>query len=344
MQGIALLAVLLMLGTAGSSPGHTATTTSERSRAAVSLFHPTWSSDGRRIAWTTTDLSIWVATADGGNARAVTGGIDALGKVRWLPDEKLVYWANSRLFVLTPGRRSSLLLDPAGDGFTLDARATRVATGAGPCGIGCVGPVVIKSLAGWAAWTIGGGKHGGKYAQDTSPTFSPDGSRIAFSRYLCDNRRGCSNAGIWVSPTAGGALEQITPTGGCPAWSPDGSRLIYVTDGSLRVVPAGGGASRVVLRDVGCNSSFPPSWAPDSRSVAAVDAFGQRQGKLVIADVTTRRSRVVTGLSFGAVTGFSWSPDSSELLVTASPTPNTCSSLWIVSATRLSGRLLRRCR
>ena len=49
-----------------------------------------------------------------------------------------------------------------------------------------------------------------------SPTWSPDGTRIAYS-----------NDGIWVMNADGTDPRQLTDTGFSPTWSPDGTRIAY---------------------------------------------------------------------------------------------------------------------
>ena len=61
---------------------------------------------------------------------------------------------------------------------------------------------------------------------DTSPRWSPDGSRIAFSRKVGDHLQ------LAVIPTDGGEARLLTDfelgVSGAPVWSPDGSRLAIV--------------------------------------------------------------------------------------------------------------------
>jgi len=59
--------------------------------------------------------------------------------------------------------------------------------------------------------------------QDYQPTWSPDGTQIAFS----SDRSGTHE--IWVIPITGGAATQVTTDGGsAPDWSPDGSQIAFV--------------------------------------------------------------------------------------------------------------------
>src|SRR5207253_11354343 len=169
---------------------------------------------------------------------------------------------------------------------SVDAGRTPVATGDASCSSGCYGLVRIWRLRGGTMREVGG-----RYVQNTSPSLSAGGSRIAFSRTLCERATGrCERpAGIWVASVRSGRLTRITRTGYCPDWSRDGRAIVYVdnVDGSLRVVPAVGGRSIRLLRDIGgCNLSSPPAWSPDARTIAAVDSHA---GGLRVVDARQRR-------------------------------------------------------
>ena len=69
------------------------------------------------------------------------------------------------------------------------------------------------------------------------PDWSPDGSRIAFSR----------RDEIFTARADGGGLRQLTSPGSDPAWSPDGKQIAFGRDGDLYVMGADGrGLKRVI--------------------------------------------------------------------------------------------------
>jgi len=79
--------------------------------------------------------------------------------------------------------------------------------------------------------------------------WSPDGRMLA-----C----GCGDQGLVTVPSAGGPARRLVPgsavtTVAYPAWSTDGRLIYYITREAgvpvtVSVVPAGGGAPRVVVR------------------------------------------------------------------------------------------------
>jgi Tol biopolymer transport system component/DNA-binding winged helix-turn-helix (wHTH) protein len=97
---------------------------------------------------------------------------------------------------------------------------------------------------------------------DLWPSFSPDGSQIAFS----SNRSGQYE--IYARSLApDGAEREVTSDGQeniQPAWSPDGRYLAYVPrlHGGIKIIPVSGGPARY-LTDTGDS----PQWSPNGRSL-----------------------------------------------------------------------------
>jgi Tol biopolymer transport system component len=97
----------------------------------------------------------------------------------------------------------------------------------------------------------------------THPSFSPDGSRIAFSR------KDGNTSNIFVLPLDAGSPRQITffkSQNLSPVWSPDGMSIAFGSNegGSAKVwqVPANGGTPRSFARTNLSPSTYQLSWAP----------------------------------------------------------------------------------
>jgi Tol biopolymer transport system component len=101
--------------------------------------------------------------------------------------------------------------------------------------------------------------------------------------------------------------------GELPKISPDGATVAYETPyrGStrptLRVVPAAGGESRRLLNPVW----YSYVWSPDSRTIAAITGKEVGRKTLVLVDVASGQVRTV---AHGQFSGFSFSPDSTQLV------------------------------
>jgi tricorn protease-like protein len=90
----------------------------------------------------------------------------------------------------------------------------------------------------------------------SSPAISPEGQRVVFSVQEWSIEKNESASSLWVVEIAGGAPRRLTTvpgSDGSPAWSPDGTRIAFVSKRagdevpSLYVIPADGGEAEKVL-------------------------------------------------------------------------------------------------
>jgi Tol biopolymer transport system component len=132
-------------------------------------------------------------------------------------------------------------------------------------------------------------------AEYTGLTWSPDGTRFAFTR---GGRVFVMNAdGSGVRQVAAAAAAAFWPT----AWSPDARKLAFTRgpNQGIGVVNADGTGEEVLVPDV---TAAEVSWSPDGKSIA----FRDDVFRIRIADNATGR---VTLLKTGAVRGADYEPD-----------------------------------
>ena len=120
----------------------------------------------------------------------------------------------------------------------------------------------------------------------SSPVWSPDGTRIAYS-----------NDGIWVVNTDGTGQQQLTTSGYGPVWSPDGTRIAYSNDGIWVVNTDGTGQQQLTI------SGYGPVWSPDGTRIA----YSNDGIWVVNTDGTGQQQLTISG--YGPV----WSPDGTRI-------------------------------
>jgi Tol biopolymer transport system component len=122
---------------------------------------------------------------------------------------------------------------------------------------------------------------------DASPSWSPDGARIAFTR-IAEPGTGAARSGIFVMDAGGGREMQVTQAAWpnvdfSAAWSPDGSMIAFTRaapsaaseypKAALYLVTPEGGRLRKLTSD-----GVEPAWSPDGKRIAFTsfrDSFGR---------------------------------------------------------------------
>jgi Tol biopolymer transport system component len=100
-----------------------------------------------------------------------------------------------------------------------------------------------------------------KVKNDTDPAWSPDGTRVAFTRTAATKTH------IDLVNGDGSGIRALTtgPSDATPAWSPDGSQVVYSSAGRIVVIDVASGDVKTL--DQGPNDRD-PSWSSDGLRIA----------------------------------------------------------------------------
>ena len=159
---------------------------------------PDWSPGGRQIVFSvaapTALQGIWVVGNNGSHRRRLTTGTDA--RPAWSPDGSEIAFQRYDASSQTFG----IFVVPAAGGAATD----------------------LKSDSGHS---------------DFEPAWSPGGRRILFASDLGDAPDSPEQLDLWVMNADGRSARRVTDTPNRderdPAWSPDGSRIVYSGQGSF---------------------------------------------------------------------------------------------------------------
>ena len=201
------------------------------------------------------------------------------------------------------------------------------------------------------------------------PTWSPDGSKIAYTHYTGPHWQ------IWVMNADGTNPTQVThvnvgdPGGAAtPAWSPDGTKIAYSTSDydQIWVVNADGSHPAQITHDEGGPVWFPESisWSPDGTKIAydrngaeiwVMNADGTNPSKLtegahpdwspdgtkiaydhqlviwVMNADGTNRTQITDGTK-GSGLDPAWSPDGTKIAFDAPVPLGQFEQIWLMNA------------
>jgi Tol biopolymer transport system component len=241
-------------------------------------FWPQWSPDGRRLAYMVWDDSactpvsgsgcavpdVWTVDADGSGDRKV---LDNAFQPRWSPvGSKLLF----QRYDPNPDRATLGVYVARSDGTGVRklVRAALWWSERAPPEWSPTGRTIIYGV-GMGAVRLHllsvDGRRARFLAVGSSPAWSHDGSRIAFTR----------GSGIWVIPSRGGRPRRIAAASALhsvpfPAWSPGGKQLAYNSGNQLYVAGMDGRSAKPVAQGAactchGCCRVSPPVWSRNGR-------------------------------------------------------------------------------
>jgi eukaryotic-like serine/threonine-protein kinase len=166
---------------------------------------------------------------------------------------------------------------------------------------------------------------------EIDPALSPDGELVAYAAGPLGETR------LYVRQVEGGTPVSLTRGGDgfarVPRWSPDGRRLLYLSERGLEVMPALGGPSQLVM-PVERGTWTDGTWSPDGRSIAYA-----LNDTVFVRPVEGGTPRAIARLS--EAHSCAWSPDGRRLACISGNRQyvnneefgnHAASSVWIVPA------------
>lgn len=152
---------------------------------------------------------------------------------------------------------------------------------------------------------------------DRAPAWSPDGTRLAFSR----------NGVIHVMSVDGTELRSFEE-GTNPDWSPDGTKIAYDNGSRTFVFEPDGAVGKTFIGD-----GTAPAWSPDGSRLAVDDLVTQNQTDIFLMSANGGNRVNITDNAMRADREPAWSPDGSRIVFRRlNRSESTGYDLWLMNS------------
>jgi len=273
--------------------GHRQLLGSDKDRA------PSWSPDGRHIAFLSTrdqaegardapGAQIWLLPTSGGEATKLTEHKTAIRAIKWSEDASKIFFTAEEEDPLKESRKNSL-----GDGIFVDE-------GPNGQGRGTYSNVWVITVADKQTRRL---TTGDNFIGDFQP--SPDGTRVVYTRRPTNQRNQQNLAEVYILNVAAASSVQLTKNEAPEsniAWSPDGKAVTYVApsdktwelaQGNLYIHPLEGGGRPTILSAKFQGDIGRYFWHPSARAIV-VSANLRGRGGLYELDLSTGNAKALT--------------------------------------------------
>ena len=145
---------------------------------------------------------------------------------------------------------------------------------------------------------------------DSAPAWSPDGTRLAFTR---PGKGGGDD--VFVMDANGKAQRNLTrssPDDASPDWAPDGSKVVYDVGGSQIFASNADGSAMQRLIPGG----FAPSWSPTGLKIAYTQNVEPSNSEIFVANPDGSGVQNLTNATGYDDDGATWSPDGTKIAFT----------------------------